>query len=152
MFTVCSFAWSPLLPVCTISFWMQILAAQTATQLTTLRETYYLSVDVLIKCKTTKNPFWQETFSSYIKVRESFLAEYRNHKLLQLINGNNQLTLDGRPANIPSMHIKTLATMVNPDFSIMTTTQYLRTHEDTMWIKKPKLCVEYIKYKNNFNK
>ena len=42
--------------------------------------------------------------------------------------------------------------MVNPDFSIMTTTQYMRTHEDTMWIKKPKLCVEYIRYKSNFNK
>merc|ERR1712082_206137 len=71
---------------------------------------------------------------------------------LQLINGNNQLTLDGRPANIPSMHKNTLATTVNPNFSIMTTSQYMRNHEDIMWIKKPKLCAEYIKYKNNLNK
>merc|ERR1712082_272802 len=83
-----------------------------------------------------KNPFWQETFNSFIKVREHFLAEYPNHRLLKLINGNNQLTLDGRPANILSMHKKTLATTDNPDFSIMTTTQYMRNHEDIMWNKK----------------
>ena len=69
-----------------------------------------------------------------------------------MINGNNQLPLDGRPANIPSMQNKTLATTVNRDFSIMTTTQYMRGHDDIMWIKKPKLRVEYIKYKNNFHK
>jgi hypothetical protein len=85
---------------------MQILAAQTATQLTTLQETDHISVDVLIKCKTTKNLFWQENFSSYIKERENFLAEYPNHRLLQLMNGNNQLTLDVRSADIPSMHKK----------------------------------------------
>ncbi|MCP3680183.1 MAG: hypothetical protein GY782_08030, partial [Gammaproteobacteria bacterium] len=132
------------------SFWMQILATQSAISVPTLRETDYLTVDVLMKCKRTKNPFWQETFNSYIKVRENFLAEYPNPRLLQLINGNNQLTLDGRPANIPSMHKKTLATTINPDLSIMTTTQYMREHEEVMWIKKPKLRADYIKYKNNF--
>ena len=52
----------------------------------------------------------------------------------------------------PACIKKTLATTVNSDFSIMTTTQYMRRHKDLMWIKKPKLRVEYIKYKNNFNK
>ena len=47
---------------------------------------------------------------------------------------------------------KTLATTFNSDFSIMTTKQYMRRYEDRIWIKKPKLRVEYIKYKNNFNK
>merc|ERR1712082_319969 len=61
-------------------------------------------------------------------------------------------TLDGRPANIPSMHKKTLATTWDPDLSIMTTTQYMREHEEVMWIKKPKLRADYIKYKNNFKK
>ena len=32
------------------SFWMQILASQTAISITTLRETDYLTVDVLTKC------------------------------------------------------------------------------------------------------
>ena len=50
----------------------------------------------------------------------------------------------------PACIKKTLATTVNSDFSIMTTTQYMRGNKDKMWIKKPKLCVEYIKYKNNY--
>ncbi len=50
------------------SFWMQILATQSAISTPTLRETDYLTVDALTKCKRTKNPFWQETFNSYIKV------------------------------------------------------------------------------------
>merc|ERR1712082_43164 len=128
------------------SFWMQILATQSAISVPTLRETDYLTVDVLMKCKRTKKNFWQETFNSYIKVRENFLAEYPNQRLLQLINGNNQLTLDVRPANLHSMHKKTLATTINPDLSIMTTNQYMRDHEEEMWIKKPKLRAEYIKY------
>ena len=115
---------------------MQILSTKTTSELATLCETDYLRTEVLNKCKSTKNYFWQETFKSYIKVREHFLAEYSNHRLLQLTNGNDQLTLDGRPTNIHSMHKKTLATTVNPDFSILTTTQYMRTQEDTMWIKK----------------
>ena len=52
----------------------------------------------------------------------------------------------------PACIKKTLATTVIKDFSIMTTTQYMRGHEDKMWIKKPKLRANYIKYKNNFNK
>merc|ERR1712082_541013 len=87
------------------SFWMQILATQTAISIPTLRETDYLTLDVLIKCKITKKPFWQEAFNSYLKVRENFLAEYPDQRLLQLINGNNQLTLDGRSANIPSIQV-----------------------------------------------
>ena len=130
------------------SFWMQILATQTATDISTLRETHFLSVEVLMKCKSTKNLFWQETFGSYLKVRENFLAQYPNHRLLQLINDNNLITSDGRPAKIPSMHQKTLASTVNKDFSIMTTNQYMRIHADKMWIKKPKLRAEYNKYKN----
>ena len=34
----------------------------------------------------------------------------------------------------------------------MTTTQYMRRYEDKMWIKKPKLRVEYIKFKDSFSK
>ena len=41
------------------SFWMQILATQSAISVPTLRETDYLTVDALMKCKRTKNPFWQ---------------------------------------------------------------------------------------------
>merc|ERR1712239_84018 len=115
----------------------------------TLRETDYLILDVLLKCKNTKNPFWQEAFNSYLKVRENFLAEYPDQRLLQLINGNNQLTLDGRSANIPSMHKKTLATTMNPDLTLLTTSQYMGELEEMMWIKKPKLRAEYIKYKNS---
>ena len=37
------------------SFWMQILATQTAMSTTTLSEIVYLTVDVLKKCKGTKN-------------------------------------------------------------------------------------------------
>ena len=36
------------------SFWMQILATQTATDISTLRETDFLSVEVILKCKNTK--------------------------------------------------------------------------------------------------
>ena len=113
----------------TKSFWMQILASQTNVSIKTLRETDYLTVEILNRCRSSKNSFWQETFKSYIKIRENFLAEYPNHRLLQLINGNNQLSLDGRPANIPSMHRKTLATTVNPEFSLLSPTQYLKVHK-----------------------
>ena len=131
---------------------MQILATQTATNIATLQETDYLSVEVIRQCKNTKNLFWHETFSSFLKVRENFLAEYPNHRLLQLINGNNLITSDGRPAYISSMHQKTLATAVNSDFSHMTTNQYMIRFENLMWIKKPKFCAEYSKFKDKFSK
>ena len=119
---------------------MQKLASQTNVRIKTLRETDYLTVKILNRCRSSKNSFWQETFKSYIKIRENFLAEYSNHMLLHLIIGNNQLSLDGRPANIPSMHRKTLATTVNPKFSLQSPTQYMRLHEGIKWIEKQK-CV-----------
>ena len=36
------------------SFWMQILSTQIATNIATLQETDYLSVDVITQCKNTK--------------------------------------------------------------------------------------------------
>ena len=121
------------------SFWMQILATQTKVKIATLHETDYLTLETLNKCRSTNNFFWQETFKSYIKVHENFLAEYPNHRLLQLINGNNQLTLDGRSANIPCMHRKTLATTVNPDFYTKYNSVYENSREYHV-VKKPKIC------------
>ena len=100
---------------------MQILASQTNVSIKTLREIDYLTVKILNRCK--------RLFKSYIKIRENFLAEFPNHRLLKLINGNNQLSLDSRPANIPSMQQKTLVTTVNPEFSLLSSTQYMRLHE-----------------------
>ena len=63
------------------------------------------------------------------------------------MNQWQQPTLDGRPANIPSMHRKNLATTVNPDFSILSTTQYMRTHENTMWLKNQKSVLSILAIK-----
>ena len=47
------------------------------------------------------------------------------------------------------MDKKTLATTVNSDFSILSSTYYMRTHKNTIWIKKTKICIKYISYTNN---
>ena len=39
---------------------------------------------------------------------------------------------------------------VNSDFTLLNPTQFMRLHENTMWLKKPKIRADYIGYKNNF--
>ena len=48
------------------SFWVNILASQTCIEIQTLREIDYLTQGNINKCKNTKNPFWQETFRTFI--------------------------------------------------------------------------------------
>ena len=69
-----------------------------------------------------------------------------------MINGNNQLTLDGRSANFRTMENKTMASTVNPDSTTMSTNLYMQNHAEQMWIKKPKIRMEYKDYKNIFGK
>ncbi len=120
------------------SFWVNILASQACIEIHTLREIDYLTQGNINKCKNTKNPFWQETFRTFITVQNNLLEEFPEHRLLQLINGNNQVTHDGRARQITSMCKMTLAQTVNPDFTIMSTTQYMANHNEIMWLKKPK--------------
>ena len=88
------------------SFWVEILASRTGININTLRVTKTLTLDNINKCKNSGNPFWCETFKTLKIVRENFLAENPDHRLLQLINGNNQLTLDGRSKNFASLDKK----------------------------------------------
>ena len=41
----------------------------------------------------------------------------------------------------------TQAHIVNPDFSLMSTTQYMGKHENIMLLAKPKMRAEYMQYK-----
>ncbi|MCP3680889.1 MAG: hypothetical protein GY782_11805, partial [Gammaproteobacteria bacterium] len=134
------------------SFWVNILTSQTCIEIHTLRENDYLTQGNINKCKNSKNPFWQETFRTFTTVQNNFLEEFPEHRLLQLVNGNNQVTHDGKARQIISMSKKTLAHTVNPDFTIMSTTQYMANHSEIMWLKKPKICADYNEFKNNFTK
>ena len=122
------------------SFWVNILASQASIEIHTLCEIDYLTQGNINKCKNTRNPFWQETFRTFTTVQNNFLEEFPDHRLLQLINGNNQVTHDGRARQITSMNKCTLAHTVNPDFTIMSTTQYMLKYRDLMWLKKQNLC------------
>lgn len=88
----------------------------------------------IFKCR---NPFWCETCKIYKVVQGNFLAEHQDHWLLQLINGNNQLSQDGRANYMPCMDRVTLATTFNPDISMMSNFQYMRKFEDKTWLRKP---------------
>merc|ERR1712082_313415 len=120
------------------SFWVNILASQAWIEIHTLHEIDYLTQRNINKCKNTKNPFWQETFRTFTTVQNNFQEEFPEHRLLQLINGNNQVTHHGRARQITSMCKITLAQTVNPDFNIMSTTKYMSNHSEIMWLKKPK--------------
>ena len=50
------------------SFWMQIFASQANVNIKTLRESDYLTVEILNKCRNSKNSFWHETFKSYSNI------------------------------------------------------------------------------------
>ncbi len=69
----------------------------------------------IYKCKNSKNPLWCETIKTFKVVQDNFLEEHPDHQLLQIINGNNQLSQDGRARHITSMEGKTIAFTVNPD-------------------------------------
>ena len=125
------------------SFWVQILALRASIKCNVLQVTKNLTLDNINRCKNSGNPFWCETFKTFKIVKDNFLAENPDHRLLQLINGNNQLTLDGRSANFSSMENKTIASTINPDSTMMSINQHVQNHVDQMWIKKPKIIMEY---------
>ena len=92
-------------------------------------------MDNINKCKNSGNPFWCETFKTFKIVTENFLAENPDHMLLQLINGNSEITLDGRSKYWQSLENKTLAYTV----TLSQHSQYMLAHSEQMWIKKPKI-------------
>ena len=82
----------------------------------------------------------------------NFLAENPDHMLLQLINGNSQITLDGRSKHRQSLENKLMAYTVNPDYSLASITQYMLAHSEKSWIKKPKIRIEFKDYKKYISK
>ena len=72
--------------------------------------------------------------------------------LLQLINGNSEITLDGRSKYWQSLENKTMAITVTPDYSLASITQYMLAYSEQMWIKQRKIRIEFKDYKKSFSK
>ena len=118
----------------------------------TLQETNTLTMDNINKCKNSVNSFWCKTFKTFKIVNDNFLAENPDHRLLQLINGNSEITLDGRSKYWKSLENKTMAYTVTPDYSLASITQYMLAYSEQMWIKQRKIRIEFKDYKKCFSK
>ena len=121
------------------SFWIQILELRSNLSICTLQEINFLQLEDINKCKNSGNPFWFETFKTYNSVKENFLTENPDNRLLQIINGNRLILFYWRPKHWKSLEGKTPAYTVTPEYSLASTPQYMLNHREKMWIKKPKL-------------
>ena len=134
------------------SFWVQILALRSNLSTCTLQNIKFLKLEDINKCKNSGNTFWFETFKTFNTVTDNFLTEYPEYRLFQIINGNNLITTDGQPKQWKSLEGKTLAYTINYDYSLLSTNQYMLKHREAMWIKKPKLRIQYKDYVQHTSK